>query len=225
MLTALIWKRWNVAIFWVERSVKQELLGTEALRHLALIDCKYPLWCKFSCSAKSSPGSVSSQNFPAKIHPRANILSHDTRALSRISTWLISPNDGCQADVYSGNTRLSGKYAIPTEGKQAGKAAIKCKFLFHVSSPAIVPDKFRRLLPHDVDKSQLASSLSLNSLSQNQVIRPNPPSHSRNEHLAGILFVSQHPLLCSPKRPTSRKGVGVEAGVGARKYLQDMDWS
>ena len=69
--------------------------------------------------------------------------------------------------------------------KQAGKAAIKCKFLFHVSSPAIVPDKFRRLLPHDVDKSQLATSLSLNSLSQNQVIRPNPPSHSRNEHLAG----------------------------------------
>ena len=107
--------------------------------------------------------------------------------------------------------------------KQAGKAAIKCKFLFHVSSPAIVPDKFRRLLPHDVDKSQLATSLSLNSLSQNQVIRPNPPSHSRNEHLAGILFVSQHPLLCSPKRPTSRKGVGVEAGAEARKYLQDMD--
>ena len=111
------------------------------------------------------------------------------------------------------------------QGKQAGKAAIKCKFLFHVSSPAIVPDKFRRLLPHDVDKSQLASSLSLNSLSQNQVIRPNPPSHSRNEHLAGVLFVSQHPLLSSPKRPTSRKGVGVEAGVEARKYLQDMDWS
>ena len=83
--------------------------------------------------------------------------------------------------------------------KQAGKAAIKCKFLFHVSSPAIVPDKFRRLLPHDVDKSQLATSLSLNSLSQNQVIRPNPHSHSRNEHLAGVLFVSQHPLLCSPK--------------------------
>ena len=107
--------------------------------------------------------------------------------------------------------------------KQAGKAAIKCKFLFHVSSPAIVPDKFRRLLPHDVDKSQLASSLSLNSLSQNQVIRPNPPSHSRNEHLAGILFVSQHPLLCSPKRPTSRERGWGEAGVGARKYLQDMD--
>ena len=86
-----------------------------------------------------------------------------------------------------------------------------------------MPDKFRRLLPHDVDKSQLASSLSLNSLSQNQVIRPNPPSHSRNEHLAGVLFVSQHPLLCSPKRPPSRKGVGEEAGAEARKYLQDMD--
>ena len=157
--------------------------------------------------------------FPAKIHPRANILSHDTRALSRISTWLISPNGGCQADVYSGNTRLSGKYAIPTEGKQAGKAAIKCKFLFHVSSPAIVPDKFRRLLPHDVDKSQLASSLSLNSLSQNQVIRPNPPSHSRNEHLAGILFVSQHPLLCSPKRPTSREERGWGGGWSWSKEI------
>ena len=122
---SFIWKRWNVAIFWSGCSLKQELLGTEALRHLALIDCKYPLWCKFSCSAKSSPGSVSSQNFPAKIHPRANILSHDTRALSRISTWLISPNYDCQADVYSGNTRLSGKYAIPTAGKAGWESSNK----------------------------------------------------------------------------------------------------
>lgn len=105
------------------------------------------------------------------------------------------------------------------QGKQAGKAAIKCKFLFHVSSPAIVPDKFRRLLPHDVDKSQLATSLSLNSLSQNQVIRPNPPSHSRNEHLAGILFVSQHPLLSSPKRPTSREKRGWGGGRSWSKEI------
>ena len=100
-----------------------------------------------------------------------------------------------------------------------GKQQIKCKFLFHVSSPAIVPDKFRRLLPHDVDKSQLASSLSLNSLSQNQVIRPNPPSHSRNEHLAGVLFVSQHPLLSSPKRPTSREERGWGGGWSWSKEI------
>ena len=56
--------------------------------------------------------------------------------------------------------------------RQAGKA-IKCKFPLDVSS-AIVPDKFRSLLP-SVDKTQLAFPLPFNSLSENQVIRPNLP--------------------------------------------------
>ena len=75
---------------------------------------------------------------------------------------------------------LSGWVSIPgtplyqenMQFQQAGKA-IKCKFPLDVSS-AIVPDKFRSLLP-SVDKTQLAFPLPFNSLSENQVIRPNLP--------------------------------------------------
>ena len=107
---SFIWKRWNVAIFWSECSVKQELLGTEALRHLALIDCKYPLWCRFAAKIL---GSVS-QNFPRKsrrslrISPMIHELSRG--AARGWSLWTPVVRLG----VYSGNTSLSGKYAIPT---------------------------------------------------------------------------------------------------------------
>ena len=146
---------------------------------LVLIDCKYPLWCRF---ADKILGGSLSQNFPRKSRlrkypPMTRELSLEEEHVPDVDPSILG------TALYQENVQF----------QQAGKA-IKCKFPRDVSSP-IVLDKFYFRASIKPNLRFLSLWILCHWEAGNS---SKSASHSRNEHLVGVLFVcgGRYHLLC-----------------------------